>query len=141
MARARSIHSTGPEAEQAGALTRALASGGPWSVPEVSRLLDVPEEQVRLWCGSGALLRRVRDGVPMVDRRGLFLFLSGRMECHLSPESVALLLDVETRTVRAWLSSGRLRSIKLGAGRKAPRRVAASELRRWMASLSKEVLP
>lgn len=121
-------------------LARALAAGGPWGVSEVARLLDVTVDQVALWLRSGVLLGRVRDGVPVVDRRGLFLFLSGQVESLLSPETVADVLDVETRTVREWLAAGRLRSVKLGAGRKAPRRVPAGELRRWLETLSgKEV--
>ena len=123
-------------AGQGAALGRALASGGPWSVPEVARLLDVAEATVTFWMASGALLARVREGQPVVDRRGLFLFLSGQVERMLSPETVADLLDVETRTVREWLAAGRLRSIKLGEGRKAPRRVPAGELRRWIETLS-----
>lgn len=133
---ARNRHDQGLEAAQAGVMARALASGGPWRVEEVARLLDVPAEQVTLWCRSGALLARNREGQPVVDRRALFLFLEGQVECLLSPERVADLLDVETRTVREWLSRGRLRSVKLGEGRKAPRRVPAGELRRWIEALS-----
>lgn len=120
-------------------MAAALAAGGPWSLLEVSRLLEVSMEQVELWCRSGALLSRTREGCPMVDRRGLFLFLSGQVESLLSPETVAEVLDVEPRTVRAWLAAGRLRSVKLGAGRKAPRRVPAGELRRWLETLNEEV--
>lgn len=133
---ARNRHDQGSEVTQAGVMARALAAGGPWRVEEVARLLDVPAEQVTLWCRSGALLARVREGQPVVDRRGLFLFLSGQVESLLSPESVAAVLDVETRTVREWLAAGRLRSVKLGEGRKAPRRVPAGELRRWIETLS-----
>jgi excisionase family DNA binding protein len=131
---------TRPVPGDAGVWDRVAASGGLWSVDEVARLLDVSGEQVTLWCRSGALLSRLRDGRTVVDRRGLFLFLEGQVECLLSPERVADLLDVETRTVREWLSRGRLRSVKLGEGRKAPRRVPAGELRRWIEALSgKEV--
>lgn len=133
---ARNRHDPRSEAAHAGVMARALASGGPWRVEEVARLLDVPAEQVALWCRSGALLARVREGQPVVDRRGLFLFLSGQVESLLSPETVASVLDVETRTVREWLAAGRLRSVKLGEGRKAPRRVPAGELRRWIETLS-----
>lgn len=129
---------TRPVTGDAGVWARVAASGGLWSVDEVARLLDVSVEQVMLWCRSGALLSRLREGRTVVDRRGLFLFLEGQVECLLSPERVADLLDVETRTVRGWLAERRLRSVKLGVGRKAPRRVPAGELRRWIEVLSEQ---
>lgn len=99
---------------------------------EAARWLDVPVWSVQRWCEAG-LVPGARHGAAgwRLPRRGLLFFCGRTVEPMYSPESVAAILELSVETVRGYLSAGRLRSVKLGAARCAPVRVAESELRRF----------
>lgn len=93
-----------------------LLRGQTWTALEVSRLLDVPLAMVERWARLGVVRGCCcRAGVWLLPGRGLFLFLSGRLEPHYRVKSAAALLDVSERTLEGWIKSGRLRVRKLGA--------------------------
>ena len=110
----------------------ALAKGV-WTAAEVATLLDVPQVLVERWCRVKLLPAAFRGDQWWIEGRALFLFCRRRIEPHYKPETIAGLLDRSVNTVRDWLKSGRIKTVKLGPARSATVLVAESELRRWMA--------
>lgn len=106
---------------------------GVWTAAEVSAWLDVPLVLVERWCRVKLLPAAFRGDQWRIEGRALFLFCRRSIEPHYKPETIAGLLDRSVDTVRDWLKSGRMKTLKLGAARSSTVLVAESELRRWMA--------
>ncbi len=105
------------------------------TVAEVCSLLDVPEWCVVRWCVAGLIPgARVKRSVWVIPRRGLFFFCGRQIEPMYSAEMIAGIAGVAVATARDWLKKRRLKSVKFGVERSAPRRVPESELRRWLAA-------
>jgi excisionase family DNA binding protein len=110
-----------------------LLRGGVWTCEQVGTLLDASASQVSTWCKLGLLPGAVwRSGRWQIPGPALFFFSEGRIERMLSPETVAVLLDVEVSTVRSWIKHERLPVQKLGSAKGSPVRIKESDLRRFV---------
>lgn len=110
-----------------------LLRSGTWTAEQVSVLMDAEVSLVEGWCRLRMLPGAVwREGRWHIPGSALFFFCGGAFERRYSPESAAVLLDVEVSTLRSWVKNGRLPVEKLGTAKSSPVRIKESDLRRFV---------